>query len=316
MVERAIVGLCGQKGSGKSTAAQHLKKVYGAAILSFASPLKKANQVLFGFQHDQLYGTDTQKQTLDPFLGVSGRDLLQWTGTEIFRNNKMFAVENETIWIANMRERIAQVKDPYQDIVIDDVRFPDEAEFISSIGGTTFCIYRPVRETEVVELDDDITPPLPTEFYENMSAPAEMAGNPLFHALAHVVPGWISKTQEEQSIMMMELDKELNLLPKQFPMLPWMGKGYVRPNIRDARKIMYPDFMTFWMAMRNLMLPFREPSHSYSVEHESHVSEKMAFVPNETVLNDGDLQAFEERVFGIIPMIHNRKLIEAQMRLR
>lgn len=313
MGERAIVGLCGTKGSGKSTAAQHLKKTFGALIFSFAGPLKKACQVLFGFHTEQLYGTDIQKQTLDPFLGVSARDLLQVMGTEVFRNNKAFAVENETIWIANMRERISRV-DPFQDIVIDDLRFPDEAEFITSIGGMTFLIERPFKEIEILELEDDVKPPMPTDFCEHVAAEADLALHPIFHALTHVVPKWEHKTAWERATMMAELERELNLLPQRFPTLPWMGKGYIRANIHDAKKIMYPDFMSFWTAMRHQTLLFREPAQSYHTEHASHPSEKMNFTTHETIVNDVPLEEFQERVFAIIPFVHTRKIREEAQR--
>lgn len=57
-----IIGITGKIGSGKSTLAKHISKKYNYTQYSFASPLKKSVQELFGFTDEQIY-TQKGKET-------------------------------------------------------------------------------------------------------------------------------------------------------------------------------------------------------------------------------------------------------------
>jgi hypothetical protein len=104
--------------------------------VSFAEPLKRGSQLLFGFSDVELFGNDVQKSSINPFLGVSAREVLQFLGTNIFRENPVFHQGPWTLWISKANEAIETLPDGSK-IVVDDVRFSDEVDFVQNVSGST-----------------------------------------------------------------------------------------------------------------------------------------------------------------------------------
>lgn len=125
-----IVGLSGRAGAGKSTAAKHLASL-GFAHHSFAAPLKEAAKLIFSLTDAQVYGD--QKAIIDPFWRMTPRAILQLLGTECLRNGF-----SDDVWIRSLMRRI----DGVADVVIDDVRFQNEAAAIRSAGGLIIRVER------------------------------------------------------------------------------------------------------------------------------------------------------------------------------
>lgn len=115
-----IIGILGPAGSGKTTVANYLTEKYGAKKYSFAEPLKEIARHTLGFTDDQLYGSQSQKETIDPRYGFSPRWFLQRLGTEGVRN-----VMGENFWWQYCLARIYVDKPALA--VIEDVRFVNEA---------------------------------------------------------------------------------------------------------------------------------------------------------------------------------------------
>lgn len=132
-----IIGFCGPKRSGKDTAA---KMFVDAKRFEFARPLKEATMALFGLTHDQVYD-EKLKETIDPRYGKTPRQLLQWLGTDVIRDQF-----NKDHLLLLMRDSIANtiVDGGIREIVITDVRFDNEAELIRGFGGTIIEIVRPL----------------------------------------------------------------------------------------------------------------------------------------------------------------------------
>lgn len=108
-----IVGITGVAGSGKTTAAQVLVN-QGWIKYSFADELKRIAKDEFGW---------------DGLKDEKGRRLLQVLGTEAGR------AYNENLWVERMQYRLSQAKVAGKNIVIDDVRFNNEAQLIQDMGG-------------------------------------------------------------------------------------------------------------------------------------------------------------------------------------
>ena len=139
-----IIGISGAKFSGKSKVASILCDKYDYNIKSFAEPLKLAAKEIFLLDEDQLYDP-IKKETIDKRLGISPREIFQVLGTDIFRNNiynffPRIKLHNDNIWITNMNLYINKNID--KKIIIDDVRFDDEYNFIKSINGIVIKINR------------------------------------------------------------------------------------------------------------------------------------------------------------------------------
>lgn len=138
-----VVGLAAFKGSGKTTLAKYLEEK-GFIRVSFADPIRELlelqNPYLLSdsgvrplqevlLQHDwqSLKTSEYSKQI---------RDLMVTTG-------KSLRAVDDDFFVRVAHERVAELLEDSEHIVIDDVRFPNEAKFISDIGGALIRINRP-----------------------------------------------------------------------------------------------------------------------------------------------------------------------------
>lgn len=119
---RGIVGLAGRAGSGKTTCARWLIERHGAVEFSFAEPLKRVAQDVFGFSDEQVFGTQKEKEAIDPRWGISPRDALirlghsmrERVGNDVWLRACLDAVDRSGVALA----------------VISDLRYPNEAEAV------------------------------------------------------------------------------------------------------------------------------------------------------------------------------------------
>jgi hypothetical protein len=153
-----IVGVVGKARSGKDTVARFLGK-YGFERMSFADPLKEVVAAKFGIPLVNCYGmTDTgeefDREAIHPFWGISVRQMLQIEGTEATRN-----IYDREFWTKRMDVRISRSN--AKRIVIPDVRFENEVDFITSRGGVVVGVMRPevesVADHESEQLADRMT---------------------------------------------------------------------------------------------------------------------------------------------------------------
>lgn len=133
-----VVGMCGNMGTGKDSALNFLMKFpeLKCVKFAFADPIREIGKI-FGFTMEQMTRRDL-KEALDDFWNVSPRWFMQRVGTEMFRKQW-----RDDVWIALAHKRICDLilKNP-RVIFISDVRFPNEAEFIHSIGGLVVRVQR------------------------------------------------------------------------------------------------------------------------------------------------------------------------------
>jgi len=107
--------------------------------LSFADPLRKFSaQILSSIGYDGVACLRDNKADKIVELGVSPRQMMQTLGTEWGRS-----CIHPDLWVM-VAEGIArkQLKSG-QNVVIDDVRFPNEAEMIRRLGGELWLVERP-----------------------------------------------------------------------------------------------------------------------------------------------------------------------------
>jgi hypothetical protein len=138
-----IIGLLGFAGSGKSTVGDYLVQNHGYEQYAFADSLKDAVSVIFNWDRALLEG-DTKpsrafRENVDDFwsarLGrrITPRMILQQVGTDAMRN-----VIDQNIWVHSLESKITG-KD---NVVITDVRFPNEIDCIQRLGGKLIRIQR------------------------------------------------------------------------------------------------------------------------------------------------------------------------------
>jgi hypothetical protein len=142
---KMIIGFVGFIGSGKDTGADYLVNFHEFRRDSFANTLKDAVAAVFGWDRVLLEGRTKQarewREQVDPWwaerLGMPNltpRWVLQYWGTEVCR--KGF---HDDIWIASLENKLRTSKD---NIVISDVRFPNEIKAIHNAGGKVIRVKR------------------------------------------------------------------------------------------------------------------------------------------------------------------------------
>ena len=133
-----IIGFSGKKGVGKNFYSNYLIKKYNFKELSFAYPLKKSLQLILNLSYDELYGD--KKDAYNEKYNCYNRELMQWLGTDIFREefNKRFNYKG-SVWVDNVKYIIEN--NPNINYVISDVRFQNEIDMIHSLNGKIINIY-------------------------------------------------------------------------------------------------------------------------------------------------------------------------------
>lgn len=154
-----LIGFSGKKGSGKSYFADYLVNNKLFIKLSFASPLKEITKILFNLS-DEDVKDPIKKELINPKFNASPRELMQWLGTDIMREefNKKFNYSG-SIWIDNVKDKVKTLLDDNKDVVIDDVRFQNEVDMIHSLGGIVINLRN--------DLDNTLTNSTSTHSSEN-----------------------------------------------------------------------------------------------------------------------------------------------------
>jgi len=125
-------------GSGKSTVAN---MTWDFKKISFASPMREfCANLLSALGHDGvvLLRDRDKKEEKIAEIGVSPRQMMQTLGTEWGRS----CIHPE-LWIMVAAGAVEQQRKLGRDVVIDDVRFPNEAEMIRRLGGELWLVDRP-----------------------------------------------------------------------------------------------------------------------------------------------------------------------------
>jgi len=138
-----LIGIMGLKGSGKDTVAKMLPVSWNR--MAFADTLKDITAILFSWDRGMLEGkTDASREWREKVstywskeLGIKNftpRMALQLLGTDVFREHF-----HQDIWVKVLKNKIINTN---SDIVITDVRFPNEANMIKELGGNIVQVIR------------------------------------------------------------------------------------------------------------------------------------------------------------------------------
>lgn len=117
-----LIGLAGCAGVGKSTIARMLRVNLGYRRIAFADPLKEALSIITGLSLNHFYNIKLKEKQTE--YGKSPRQMMQMGGTEFVRN-----MINPNFWIIRMQKELNQFF-PNERIVVDDIRFENEADLI------------------------------------------------------------------------------------------------------------------------------------------------------------------------------------------
>ena len=146
------IAFTGYMGVGKSTASQYLTHKYNIVELSFAEPLKQI-AIIMGFDYSDVYGTQKQKRTIKPSMGISAREFLQKFSSEIVRQQfstifpDMDLGASGNLWI-KLFDKQYKLNKMMADsdtggVTVSDLRFSDEADYLHGLGAKIVKIVRP-----------------------------------------------------------------------------------------------------------------------------------------------------------------------------
>jgi len=158
-----IIGLSGQKQSGKDTVAAYLVKEHGFERKAFADPLKQSVAALFNIPFsaiDKFKNVEDLRIVMEDrnspsmhYTDMSFRTLLQRYGTEAHRD-----IFGKDFWLDYTLP--VQGFYPGRAIVVTDVRFSNEALRVRELGGMVVRVNRASYEqdphrSEVIDFDWD-----------------------------------------------------------------------------------------------------------------------------------------------------------------
>jgi len=155
MYSPIVIGIAASRaGSGKTTVAQALVNNAGFVRLPLAEPLKRIGTVILReagvSELDARRFLYHDRAVVIPQVGVSGRHLLQTLGTDWGR--RLISPHLwTTIWEQSLQGLCSAAADGAARevrVVVDDVRFPGEAEVIRKVGGVLWMIERPRTRQE------------------------------------------------------------------------------------------------------------------------------------------------------------------------
>lgn len=138
-----LIGLASHAAqSGKSTVARTLIASEGFSSVPLAAPLKRmVTEFLWELgtmsEGQIAYAVYVDRSTVVPGLGVTTRHLLQTLGTEWGRQCVC-----PDVWLRCWSAAAEDLLAAGRSVVVDDVRFPDEADFIRERGGELWLIDR------------------------------------------------------------------------------------------------------------------------------------------------------------------------------
>jgi len=144
-----LIGIVGHPSCGKSSVAEILEGM-GYRLQAFADPLKESLAVALRIPVDVFYDPKKKNIPLPEVYGKSPRELMQKIATEGYRD-----LVHADVWVDVWKRSIEDArKEGIQDIVVDDVRFPNELKALKEMGGLLVAIDRPGVENTMNHLSE------------------------------------------------------------------------------------------------------------------------------------------------------------------
>lgn len=215
------VAILANAGNGKTTVAKFLHDRYDVEIVSLASPLKAFAKAVMNFTDKQLYGTQAEKERIDPRYGMSARTFVKKAGTEGLRECFWPTIHVDGLMRTLEREESDEFDQMY---CVDDCRFLNEA---AAFGEVNASIEKPHR-TAVIKLVCTDAPPVDLSHRSE----AEIDLVPPEHIAATVVSSRIQGLDHLYS----EIEKAFERAPRLAPFRRLLREGAARVGIRHLTR--------------------------------------------------------------------------------
>lgn len=159
-----VVGLLGKPGAGKDTVADAMVFQCQYTKLKFATPLYKIAGILLSEDWTQLieWSQEEKAKPQERLGGKSLRDFLQHFGTDYMRNQY-----NDNIWLDILENDLKLYVNYDKDVVISDVRFPNEIALVNRYNGVNVYLERDGAETNHKHVAENVDKELATKAVDN-----------------------------------------------------------------------------------------------------------------------------------------------------
>lgn len=134
-MQKNLVALMGRKQSGKSTIAGHLLFKHDYHVSSLAAPIREMLSAFIGLQASYLCEEEWKAREMQELCGKTNRYALQTLGTDWGRK-----LIGEDVWLRYWEYTHEPFIHNNKPLVVDDVRFTNEAERIVELGGIVIWI--------------------------------------------------------------------------------------------------------------------------------------------------------------------------------
>lgn len=132
-----LIGISAKMGCGKTHLTGHLIALLGNdwKRVSLGDSVKEEAAETFKFPLDWCYSQSGKNTIVSvdhpdaPSKKMTVRAILQWWGTDVRR------AEQEDYWVIKGLEKIINLFNQGFNVIVDDIRFPDELAMISDSGG-------------------------------------------------------------------------------------------------------------------------------------------------------------------------------------
>lgn len=142
MTAPRVIGFLGAMGAGKSTAALHLCEKHGFQRIRIADSIKNM-MLLLGLDYEAVCGS-RKEVPLDHLGGRTSRYAQQTLGTEWGRETI-----SQDIWVLQLVRKVEDLarSGGVVKVVVDDVRFPNEAQVLRDrFGARLYTVRRSAAE--------------------------------------------------------------------------------------------------------------------------------------------------------------------------
>lgn len=137
-----VIGLYSPAPQSGKTAVAYALQQHGYISVSFAGPLKRMCGIFLssaGYGHERIeHMLFEEKEQKIPEFGVTPRHLMQTLGTEWGRE-----CIHPNVWVEVWKSSVIKWLDGGLNVVVDDMRFPNEWDVVKEMGGECWYITRP-----------------------------------------------------------------------------------------------------------------------------------------------------------------------------
>lgn len=159
--KKRLIGICGKPNAGKDTVADILSNELSLIKYGPSFPLKETAAKMFDVPVSSFYDKD-KKEEVVPFWDMSPRKMAQLVGRECTRD-----IFGGDFWMRHVElkwTRITEEDLNDQGMVLPDIRYPEDAQWVLSRGGMILKVVRSDRPLIVEEQHQAENQVLPDEW--------------------------------------------------------------------------------------------------------------------------------------------------------